>query len=75
MLQYRFLRHKKNPDNVEDIFDGDSYRELSRDGGPLSGKNISLTINTDGVDDIFRSSKFSLWPVYLQINELPPSQR
>lgn len=32
--------------------------------------NISFTLNTDGVL-IFKSSKFSIWPVYLMINELP----
>ncbi len=76
MLQYRFTREKKSPHHVEDIFDGSIYRELSRDGGPLSRpEGISFTINTDGVDNIFKSRKASLWPVYLMINELPPSQR
>ena len=36
--------------------------------------NVSLLVNTDGVS-IFRSSKCSLWPIWLVINELPPSQR
>lgn len=75
MLQYRFTR-QKNPHHTEDIFDGSIYQELSRDGGPLSRpEGISFTINTDGVDDVFKSTKASLWPVYLVINELPPSQR
>ena len=38
------------------------------------GVNISLTLNTDGVA-IFKSSKNSLWPVWLVINELPPTER
>lgn len=76
MLKYRFTREKKNPHNIEDIYDGSVYKELCKEGGPLhTAEGISLTINTDGIDEIFHSSKFSLWPVYLQINELPPLQR
>ena len=33
-----------------------------------------LTLNTDGVA-IFRSSKTSVWPVWLVINELPKGMR
>jgi hypothetical protein len=50
---------------------------MSVDGGPLSELypyNISFTLNTDGVP-IFKSSKFSIWPVYLMINELPFKMR
>lgn len=36
--------------------------------------HISLQINTDGVA-LFRSSTFSIWPVYYIINELPPNCR
>ena len=36
--------------------------------------NLSLVCNTDGVH-IFKSSKYAIWPVWLAINELPPSQR
>ena len=31
--------------------------------------NISFVLNTDGVP-IFKSSKTSIWPIYLMINEL-----
>lgn len=36
--------------------------------------NVSFIMNTDGVA-IFHSSKVSLWPVWLAINELPPALR
>ena len=36
--------------------------------------NLSLTWNVDGVP-LFKSSKYSLWPMYLLINELPYKQR
>lgn len=36
--------------------------------------HLSLQVNTDGVA-VFRSSKFSIWPVYFIVNELPPNCR
>lgn len=36
--------------------------------------NLSVKLNTDGVA-IFRSSQFGVWPLFLLINELPPSLR
>ena len=53
------------------------YQQLSVDGGPLSSdmeNNISFIFNTDGVP-IFKSSKMSLWPIFLMINELPFKER
>lgn len=35
---------------------------------------ISLKLNTDGVA-IFQSSQFGVWPLFLLVNELPPSLR
>lgn len=60
-----------------DIMDGKRYRRLSENNDPLSLKypyNISFTWNTDGVP-VFKSSKFSLWPFFLTINELPYKER
>ncbi|XP_056462598.1 uncharacterized protein LOC130402460 [Gadus chalcogrammus] len=69
-LNFRFSRNKKDPNNIEDIYDADIYKKLVDQGGPLSNpNNISLTWNTDGVP-VFRSSKFSVWPFYCVINEL-----
>lgn len=36
--------------------------------------NLSFTLNTDGIP-IFKSSKYSIWPVYLMVNELPFKMR
>lgn len=49
------------------------YRSLSNDDGILhqnNENNISFTLNTDGVP-IFKSSKTSIWPIFLMVNELP----
>ena len=49
-------------------------REYKKHSFLRSPDNISLTLNTDGVA-VFKSSKCSLWPVWLVINELPPAER
>ena len=70
-------RTKENVNNFEDIYDGKVYRNLSENGGPLSNRypyNLSFTLNTDGIP-VFSSSKMSLWPIYLMINELPYYKR
>lgn len=74
-LQHRFSRKKKVPSNIEDIYDGKLYRELVNKAGILnSGNNISFLFNTDGVP-VFKSSKVSIWPLFLVINELPYEKR
>ncbi len=65
-LQHRFNRNKLNTD-IEDIYDGKLYRDLSKPNGILSFReNISLLWNTDGIP-VFKSSNFSIWPVYFII--------
>lgn len=47
------------------------YRNKFENNGFLSNHhNISFTFNTDGAS-IFKSSKVSVWPIFLVINELP----
>ncbi|XP_077491357.1 uncharacterized protein LOC144101989 [Amblyomma americanum] len=53
---------------MADIIDGSLYRELRH---KLASKNdLTLTINTDG-SPVFKSSKFSVWPIQMTVNELP----
>ena len=74
-IKYRFLREKTSPHNIEDVYDGNLYKKLFENNGPLSQpQNLSLKFNTDGVS-IFKSSGSSIWPVNFQINELAPSKR
>ena len=74
-IQYHFHRTKKHPENVEEIYDGALYKKLSRKGGLLScPDNVSFLMNTDGVP-VCKSSKVSIWPLYLVINELNYSKR
>ena len=74
-IQYRFQRTKKHPENVEEIYDGALYKKLSGKGELLScPDNVSFLMNTDDVS-VFKSSKVSIWPLYLVINELNYSKR
>lgn len=71
LLKKRLIQQKKCEDNIEDIWDGKLYTKHTGSNDLLSkAENISLTWNTDGIP-VFKSSKFSLWPLYFIINELP----
>ncbi|KAH9372629.1 hypothetical protein HPB48_018474 [Haemaphysalis longicornis] len=40
----------------------------------LAKEDLTVTINSDG-NPAFQSSKYSIWPVQLTLNELPPRLR
>ncbi|XP_074103995.1 uncharacterized protein LOC141530660 [Cotesia typhae] len=73
-LQHRFHRQKTSNTSVEDIYDGTLYQKYWRNGFFASPCNISLTWYIDGVSP-FKSSKYSLTPFYIRINELPYHKR
>ncbi|KAE8740479.1 hypothetical protein FOCC_FOCC014007 [Frankliniella occidentalis] len=74
-LNYREDRVKMDQDNREDIFDGSRYRTLSQPGGVLANvNNFSYGLNNDGFK-ITRTSNAEAQPIYVNINELPPSVR
>ena len=73
-IQHRFKRTKKASDNIEDIYDGQLYKELCAKGLLCSKDNISFLMNTDGFP-VFKSSKVSIWPLYFIINELDYRKR
>ena len=75
LLNYRFSRDKKDQSAMEDVYDAVLYKELSKPGGFLSDpNNISFLGNTDGVA-LIKSTGWSVWPVYLVVNESPPLSR
>ena len=53
---------------------GSQVMEVLKRGKDIGIGHITLTMNTDGVP-LYNSSSVSLWPVFLEINELPPSER
>ncbi len=62
-----------NPASVKDITDGHLYKMKRRDLA-LKKHDITATFNTDG-SPVFNSSKSSIWPIQLVVNELPPKLR
>ena len=69
-LQNRFHRPTHQPHTISDIYDGTLYQAWMDNGFLSDRRNISLSWYTDGVP-VFKSSKISVWPIYLSINELP----
>ena len=69
-LQHRFHRPMHQPHTISDIYDGTLYQAWMDNGFLSDSSNISLSWYTDGVP-VFKSSKISVWPIYLSINELP----
>ncbi|XP_068685177.1 uncharacterized protein [Montipora foliosa] len=73
-LLYRFTSPMA-ADCISDVYDGFQYQKLFHNGGVLSDQNnLSLKVNTDGVP-IFKSSGYSMCPIYFEINELLPRIR
>ena len=62
---------KKEEFNVEDVYDGIANKNTTVTNHPT---NITFQVNIDRVA-LFHSSKYSIWPIYLKINELPPKYR
>ena len=52
-----------------DVVHGDVYKQL-REHNVIKDNDLSITWNTDGVT-LCKSSKFSMWPLQVSINELP----
>ncbi|CAD6230233.1 GSCOCG00006713001-RA-CDS [Cotesia congregata] len=81
-IQEALLKRIECEDNEEgnelkDINDGKIYKKLlsSESENLLCNKyNFSYTFNTDGCQ-LAKSSKLSIWPIYITINELPPKLR
>ena len=70
LLQKRFeLPHREG---IFDIYDGEGYKQFCEFLSEPA--HISLILNTDGVA-LFRSSGTSIWPLWVIVNELPPSVR
>ncbi len=57
---------------ISDFYDGQGYKNHSVFLSEPT--NLSFLMNTDGVA-LFNSSKVSMWPIWLGINELPLSKR
>lgn len=65
--------HEKG--HYRDIYDGKMYRDFVK---TLSNTDkhqyVTALFNTDGAP-VFESSTFSIWPIYIILNEIPPEVR
>ena len=74
------IDEKKGAANTEDVYDGNVYQSVFNEAGQFyklitsNEKHISFQLNTNSVS-LLKSTKFDMWPLYLTINELPPSLR
>ena len=66
-LLFRFQRTKRHEANLEDIYDGQIYRNQMQNGFLDNQNHISFMWYSDGIS-IFKSSNFSIWPMFLIIN-------
>ena len=67
------MRKISNPGKIADICDGLLYRRFKSKRGS-NENSISVVLNTDGVV-VFKSTNYSIWPVFLMVNELPFVER
>ena len=76
LLKYvDIIKENMNSDNsvISDVYDGALYKELMEKYSE-SFSFLTFNFNTDGAP-IFHSSKRSMWPIQIIINELPPELR
>lgn len=68
-------REAINQETFQDISDGQKYRRFV-DALPDDQKQAyaTATLNSDG-SPVFKSSKFSIWPIQVVVNEIPLDQR
>lgn len=61
--------------DIQDIYDGQQYK-MFVNSLPTNERNkyVTAVFNTDGAPR-FESSQNSIWPIQMQINELPPQDR
>ncbi|XP_076833120.1 uncharacterized protein LOC143478075 isoform X2 [Brachyhypopomus gauderio] len=67
-VQYYSSEHSSH--TIPDITDGEMYKNLKSNCDSF----LSLSFNCDGVP-VFRSSRFSIWPLLCSVNEIPPEER
>lgn len=71
LVQFRPTRQKMNPNNVEDIMDGEGYMQLRQPGGVLDNDyHFSFTLNADALK-VAKKATTSATPIFIRLNELP----
>ena len=64
-----------NPNIISDIYDGKMYRDFVQSlPDDIRNRYVTFICNSDG-SLVFNSSKYSVWPIQLMLNELPVNIR
>ncbi len=72
-LDYSLKSH--NPQILYDVHTGAGYRKAGGSSDFFScPEHIGVFFNTDGIS-VFKSSRLTVWPIYLALASLPPSIR
>lgn len=73
---YNYVVKKRKYDgSIKDIYDGKLYREfVSNLQKNDRSSYVTAILNTDGAPT-FECSKYFIWPIYIQINEIPIAAR
>ena len=74
-LDYRFNRTKESSQAIKDVYDSKIYNNFIASRISNDKHTVSFKHNTDGIADVFNSSRKDVWPVFLQINKLPPLKK
>ncbi|XP_072170541.1 uncharacterized protein [Diadema setosum] len=69
----RIMKRTERKDTLDDIFDGAAMQRLLAEG-KVGPDDFTLLWNCDGVP-VFKSSGYSIWPIQVVVNELPPDVR
>ena len=64
-----------NPGKVEDIYDGNLYQRFKNSLNKNDKHSYITTVFNSDESPLFKSSKYSIWPIQLIINELPHDVR
>ncbi|MCH7560035.1 MAG: hypothetical protein IIC67_01465 [Thaumarchaeota archaeon] len=69
------FERRRHTGTLSDIYDGTRWKDYTKNDGPLSERfSTAWMLNTDGVS-VFKSGRWSIWPVYLMNLSLPPDMR
>lgn len=69
--QLEDIAENRGNSQMSDLTDSQMYKDIRV---KISRLDVTLLLNVDGAP-IFKSSKYSIWPIQVSINELPPHLR
>lgn len=63
--------NNEDPGIIYDVHTGSGYGNVGRNGFFSYPEHIGVLFNTDGIS-LFKSSRLTVWPIYLALASLPP---